>query len=228
MRRHIFTRAGLPNAGRVLEIGCGTGAVLAALPVAPNTRLFGIDIDPQALAIAKTHAAHSHLSVANAHILPFGDGTFDIAFFHYVLLWLADPLAALGEARRVTRPGGAVIAFAEPDYTQRQDEPKVMAELGRLQTEALRQQGADIAIGGRLAGLFTAAGLAIKEAGQLQPPADPQPIDALELEVLHSDLEGLPASRSPGFSRIFAELGSIDPVLIKSHVPTFFCWAFAP
>lgn len=209
----------------MLEVGCGTGAVLASVPLASNTRLFGIDIDLQSLAIAKTHVPR--LTAADAHILPYGDGLFDITFFHYVLLWLAGPLAALMEARRVTRPGGSVIAFAEPDYTQRQDAPKAMAALGRLQTEALQQRGADVSIGARLPELFTGAGLPITETGELQPASN-QKADALEMEVLGADLANLPYSRSQGFSRLFAELKSVDPVVVKTNVPTFFCWALVP
>lgn len=222
----MFSRAGLPNAQRVLEIGCGTGAVLATIPMAANTRLFGIDIDLQSLKIAKTHAPRSHLAAANAHALPHSDGTFDITFFHYVLLWLTDPIVALIEARRVTRPGGTVIAFAEPDYTQRQDAPAAMAALGRMQTEALQQQGADVSIGSRLPELFAAAGLRVMESGHLQPSGDQRP-DPLEFEVLRADLA---VTRSQGFSR--AEIGQLldseEIAHYRTTVPTFFCWAIVP
>lgn len=229
LRRHIFACAGLPNARRVLEVGCGTGAVLASFPLVANARLFGIDIDRQALTIAKTHTLQSQLACGNAHALPYGDGFFDITFFHYVLLWLVDPIIALIEARRVTRPGGAVVAFAEPDYSIRQDSPIAMAALGRLQTEALRHQGADIATGSRLPELFAKAGLYIVESGPLEP-TDDQKLDPLELEVIRSDLANLASSRSPGFSR-----SDIDQLLdmeetagYRTMVPTFFCWGLVP
>jgi hypothetical protein len=92
----------------------------------------------------------------------------------------------------VTRLGGCVLALAEPDYSQRVDRPASLAELGRMQTEALRSQGAQPEIGGHLTELFRAAGLDIVETGQLESiarPATSREAD-LEWQVLRADLQG--------------------------------------
>jgi hypothetical protein len=142
------------------------------------------------------------------------------------LLWLADPVRALIEMRRVTRRGGAVMALAEPDYGQRVDQPAELAELGRLQTEALRAQGADTEIGSKLVSLFAAAGFTQIESGQLDATShDEGEADwQLEAEVLRADLA---ASAKP---EIFEQLLAEDERAWKAgarvlYVPTYFAWA---
>lgn len=224
LRRHLFARAGLPNARRVLDIGCGTGAVLRDIAANPSTQLHGLDLDRAALHIAEEEAPATNLTGADALALPYAANTFDISFFHFVLLWVQDPARALAEARRVTRSGGAVIAFAEPDYTQRVDQPASLVELGRLQTEALRAQGADIGLGGKLATIFAAAGLNILESGQLEKANLPVSEDKLEWEVLHADLSALvPDADLDRFASEYAEANAAG--LRVSHVPTFYAMA---
>ena len=193
MRRHLFRRAGLSNAQRVLEIGCGTGAVLRSIVHAPRTGLFGLDLDYPALRVAHQHAPSARLAAGDAHRLPYADQAFDISFFHFVLLWLKDPVAALVEARRVTRVGGAVLALAEPDYSRRIDKPASLAPLGIRQTEALRAQGASPELGAKLPELFRAAGLSVMESGQIAQQdgtATTSRAASLEWEVLRTDLQG--------------------------------------
>ncbi len=226
LRKHLLNRAGLPNASRVLEVGCGTGAVLRSVAVAPRTMLFGLDIDQAALQIAKKEAPAALLTCGDAHQLPYSDGSFDIVFTHFALLWLAEPARALAEMRRVTRRGGAVLALAEPDYGQRVDEPATLAELGRLQSEALRAQGADPELGSKLAGLFETAGLVQIESGQLEIGEQGTQIEEdwrLEAEVLRADLAG--RVDAVEFERLLAEdqraWRAGERVL---HVPTYYAW----
>ncbi len=166
LRHYLFQRAGLAQAMRVLEVGCGTGAVLADI-VTPAS-LHGLDLALGSLEEARLHAPAAHLTRADALALPYQDGVFDITCCHFLLLWVSDPLQALSEMKRATRQGGYVLALAEPDYTARIDKPAELAVLGRWQTEALRLQGADPGLGARLADLFFRAGLRILETGSLQ------------------------------------------------------------
>lgn len=186
-QRRLLAQAGLANAKRVLEVGCGTGAILRNVNIAPDGELFGIDIDREALHMARQVAPAATLLAGDAHSLPFSAGSFDIAFCHFVVLWLRQPALALAEMRRVVRPGGAVIAIAEPEYSGRIDKPAELEALGKGQTAALIAQGADPAIGGKLEQLFKQAGLQLIDAGMLSSEGESTDSD-LEHEVLQADL----------------------------------------
>ncbi len=189
LRDYLFARCELDAARRILEVGCGTGAILAELDSRAFT-VHGIDRDALRLEEAQRYAPHAQLTRGNALALPYPKHSFDMTFCHFLLLWVGDPLRALREMSRVTRPGGYVLALAEPDYLHRIDRPQALVSLGRLQTESLRQQGADPGLGLHLAQLFQQAGIGIIETGQLQAAAGPG--DAkLEWDVLENDLSGL-------------------------------------
>ncbi len=150
IRRHLFEKAGLKPGNRVLEVGCGTGAVLSRIATENDFTLTGIDIDYAGLDFTQKQNSKFNLAQADGHLLPFADGLFDIVYCHYLLLWVTNPLRVLAEMKRVTRPGGAVIALAEPDHAARIDFPPPLDELGRLQTAALASQGAEVSIGRRV------------------------------------------------------------------------------
>jgi SAM-dependent methyltransferase len=98
--------------GRVLEIGCGLGHVLARLEGSFET--YGIDVSEFAIEQARHNAATSHLQVAPAEAVGSLDGPFDsIAAFH-VVEHLADPARVLAECSRATRNGGLLI-YATPN-----------------------------------------------------------------------------------------------------------------
>jgi SAM-dependent methyltransferase len=223
LRSYLFKRAGLKDASRVLEVGCGTGAILSELPGRPS--LYGLDLDPATLAECRMHVPGASLVRGNALQLPYFDATFEIAYCHYLLLWVHDPLQALYEMKRVTRPGGHVIAFAEPDYTARVDEPAELIPLGSWQTRSLIGQGADPGLGAQLAGLFFQAGIRIIETGAIQSAgSEPSPGEwEMEWDVIESDLAGSvmgeDIQRMKQLDQHARQQG--ERVL---HVPTYFAW----
>lgn len=214
LRRYLFEITGLAPGLRLLEVGCGTGAVLASLTTA-GCRLHGLDLDRQFLRQARQNlSAPASRQIddipppnplppsslfpntpsfvqADAHHIPYADGAFDLVCCHFLLLWVRDPVQVLSEMRRVTRPGGWVLALAEPDYGGRVDFPEDLVQLGRLQEAALRRQGAETRLGRRLSALFHVAGLTEVETGVLggqwrgAPTAEEL---ALEWAVLEADL----------------------------------------
>jgi ubiquinone/menaquinone biosynthesis C-methylase UbiE len=161
LRRYLFRQAGLQAASRILEVGCGTGAILSELPDLVDSH--GIDIDRSALEQCHINAPGARLIEGDALKLPYSDKSFDMVYCHFLLLWVSDPLQALLEMKRVAKPGGQMLAFAEPDHYARRDEPRELAPLGEWQTEALHRQGADPGLGARLADLFFRAGIQIVE-----------------------------------------------------------------
>ena len=148
LRAYLFEKTGLNDAHRVLEVGCGTGAILSDMTISASLtcagaqcQCHGLDLAPAALAEAKIPAPGALLVNADAYSLPYPDFTFDITFCHFLLLWVRDPFQAAREMARVTRPGGHVLALAEPDYSARVDKPESLAVLGKWQADALRRAG---------------------------------------------------------------------------------------
>ena len=224
LRAYLFERAGLRLAQRVLEVGCGTGAILAGLET--GAALHGLDLDPARLAEASRNAPQAALVCGDALKLPYPAGTFEVTFCHFLLLWVSDPLQALREMARLTRPGGSVLALAEPDYTGRVDEPAALAQLGRWQTESLRRQGADPGLGGRLAELFHQAGIPIVETGRLGESGKTPPTPwerQLEWAVLESDLAGsVPQEELQRLKELDEQAWERQERLLA--VPTYFAW----
>jgi hypothetical protein len=131
--------------------------------------------------------------------------------------------------RRVTRPGGGILALAEPDYGGRVDYPVELAQLGRWQAESLRQQGADPEMGRKLAAVFARAGLKQIETGVMggewAHPNLPGETN-LEWDVLESDLAGqIPLDDLRKMKRLeVAARQNGERVLF---VPTFYGWGRA-
>ena len=98
------------SAGRLLEIGVGTGKNMPHYP--EGARVVGMDISPRMLRKAAAKAQrlgrNIDLVLADAQRLPFRDGAFDGAAATFVFCSVPDPVAGLGEVNRVVRPGGKV------------------------------------------------------------------------------------------------------------------------
>jgi ubiquinone/menaquinone biosynthesis C-methylase UbiE len=106
-----FTRMIAPDRPlRLLDVGCGTGQ--SRRLYAQYVKLYaGIDLSYEALRFARQQAPDSHWARADACVLPFADGAFDVVAFSSVLHHIPDYASALREALRVLRPGGQVFAF---------------------------------------------------------------------------------------------------------------------
>lgn len=93
-------------AGRILEIGCGTGRNLPLYRGA--SRIVAIDPHFDPLRKARRRAPGVPLVQARAEALPFQPGTFDTVVSSLVYCSVTDPPAALEETRRVLAPGGTL------------------------------------------------------------------------------------------------------------------------
>ncbi len=225
LRSYLLQRSGWASAHRVLEVGCGTGAVLASLPQG-GPAVYGLDLDRSSLLGCHDHASDAYVAHGNALALPFASRAFDITFCHFLLLWVGDPLQALREMKRVTVPAGYVIAFAEPDYGAREDKPAELAWLGQLQNKALQRQGAALRRGAELAELFQRAGISIKETGLIRGKKTAS-LSAKEWEsewqAIAQDLaQDLPADELERNRRLDREAMLMGQRVL--NVPTYFAW----
>ena len=229
-RQWLYRQAGLAQANAILEVGCGTGIIAGELARLSPARVVGLDIDSEGITFARRQKGGAIYVQGDAHALPFPSDTFSVVVCHYLLLWLADPVQGAREMARVVRPGGRVLACAEPDYGGRVDHPAELASLGRLQTEALRQQGAEPEIGRRLGEIFTQAGLRVTVgtmAGQWQLPASPDAGFEAEWAMREHDLADLASPEE------LCRLRSIDQQALAEgrrtlFIPTFYALGRKP
>ena len=105
--------AGVGPGERVIDVGCGTGSLTFALGEAADiAEIAAVDLSPVFVEEAERRNSDPriHIQQADACALPFEDGSFDRALSLLVLHFIPDPAKAVGEMRRVVRPGGTVSA----------------------------------------------------------------------------------------------------------------------
>ena len=159
----------LPEKPRVLEVGCGTGVVTAALVQAlPAALVTAVDLNAALLAEARvrlgadaTPSGRVCLVRADAAALPFSDRAFDLVAGRCVLMHQADPMLVASEMYRVTDLGGYALAI-EPDWAARAiyPDPEAFAELLDLARRARPYGFPDLLLGRKLFALLRAAGYA--------------------------------------------------------------------
>ena len=155
------------NAGMdLLDVGCGPASITADLAerVTPG-RVVALDAASGALEAARATLRDRGLSeqveVTSGDVmaLPFEDATFDVVHAHQVLQHLADPVGALAEMRRVTRPGG-IVAVRDAVYSAMTwfPEPAGMEQWRSVYMATARANGGEPDAGSRLLSWARAAG----------------------------------------------------------------------
>ncbi len=107
------------DAGRLLDIGTGTGRVLELLASRVSQGV-GVDASKAMLALARARLAragigHCSVRLADMYRLPLAEASFDLAVIQMVLHYAEDPPGVLAEVARVLRPGGGLIVI---DFAQ--------------------------------------------------------------------------------------------------------------
>jgi SAM-dependent methyltransferase len=160
-------RAAAQAGDRALDVGCGSGAVLAALASRLGAeQVAGVDPSPPFVALARERVPAADVRLASAEALPFPDRSFDVVLSQLVLNFMDDARAGVREMRRVAR---RTVASCVWDYT-------AGMTMLRAFWDAAREVDADAPDEGRtmrwcsppeLAELWTDAGLSAIEVGEI-------------------------------------------------------------
>jgi 2-polyprenyl-3-methyl-5-hydroxy-6-metoxy-1,4-benzoquinol methylase len=159
-----YLLAHLKPTDRLLDVGAGPGTITADL-AGLVAEVVAVEIDEQAAALTRAGLAErgvtgAEVRVGDVHALDLADASFDVVHAHQVLQHVADPVAALREMARVTRPGG-VVAVRDSDYAAFAWYPRLPG-LDRwlaLYQQAARANGGEPDAGRHLLAWAHAAGL---------------------------------------------------------------------
>jgi SAM-dependent methyltransferase len=123
--------------------------------LARNFDVTGVDKDLGVVQSARLRG----LQVARADVydLPYEDDSFDLVYCSFLMLWLNDPVKAIGEMKRVAKHW--VVCLAEPDYGGRVDQPAELTELTRYLAVEIKEFGGDPFVGRKLRSFFNENGV---------------------------------------------------------------------
>jgi len=151
--------AGLPLDGRVLDVGCGPGALTSELARRAGPRLVtAVDPTEEYVAALRDRDPGVQVIRATAEDLPFEEGCFDATLAQLVVNVMDDPVAGLREMARVTRDGG-VVAACVWDFTDGGPLGPFWAAARTLDPEVETGSVCPGSRAGHLADLFRAAGI---------------------------------------------------------------------
>jgi SAM-dependent methyltransferase len=182
----VLTELGVGGVGdgRLLDVGCGSGAMTARLNDSfPGRRLIGVDADK--VLIRHAAAVGLPLLVARAENLPLRTASHDVAVARYVFQHLSQPGPVVAELRRVLRPGGllAIVdldaqlwGLAEPNFAE-------FAPVHRRVATAQAAAGGDRFVGRRLTRLLRHEGFTDVVVRPFATTSDDIGVDAFALHL---------------------------------------------
>ena len=153
----------LKSTDHLLDVGAGAGTITVDLAErvarVTATELGDAELSLSRAVAEQRGATNIEFQAADIHHLPFADASFDVTHVHQVLQHVADPVQALRELARVTKPGG-IVAARESDYAGFCWWPEVPAldDWLRLYRTAARANGGEPDAGRRLLSWAHAAG----------------------------------------------------------------------
>ncbi|UCE37563.1 MAG: class I SAM-dependent methyltransferase [Thermoplasmata archaeon] len=134
----------------VLEVGCGCGDVLHEL--GEDKWSVGLDIELELLKELKAEGV-----LGDGHFLPFQNGSFDLVYCHFSIMWFSDPAAVIREMARVAKK--SICCMAEYDYGARLDFPDEFGYIRDKLAEGIISDGGDPYAGRKLNQYFKEANL---------------------------------------------------------------------
>ena len=176
---------------RVLDVGCGSGAITRGIGVAVSPgQVVGLDVSRHLLEVAAALSTdHPNLRFDEGSVLDAGYAAeFDVVTAARVLQWLADPMSALQAMVRYTKPGGQVVVL-DYNHLEATWDPPAPPAFARFYAAFLAWRegaGMDNAIADRLPEMFGACGLVDvtdQDESESTNPADPAYLDRAALWV---------------------------------------------
>ncbi|MDQ3572577.1 MAG: class I SAM-dependent methyltransferase [Actinomycetota bacterium] len=172
--RHVLSLVPALDGARILDVGCGAGR-FCRLAADRGADVSGLDATPEFTEIARSRVLGADIRVGGMERLPWEDDSFDLVTGFNSFFLAEDPVKALREAARVTRPGGhvATTTFGHPESC---DSTRVFATLSTLKepTEQAEEAAASSAAQpspsdqGVLEGWAEQAGLTVVAADYLR------------------------------------------------------------
>ena len=166
----LIAAAGVQPGMSVLDVGCGPGALAAAVAqVVGESAVAAVDPSEPFVTSCRARLPDADVRVASAEALPFGDEAFDAALAQLVVNFMRDPQAGVREMARVTRRGGTVAACVW-DYGGQMTliraywDAAIAADRSAADLDERRMQHCRE---GELAALFERAGLRDVRGGEL-------------------------------------------------------------
>lgn len=149
----------LPQGGRLLDIGCGTGLFVERY-CERGGRAAGLDISPKMLERARDRWPEAEWIVGTADALPFRDDSFDAASSLLAFSYFRDPGRMLAEVVRVLRPGGrlALCTLGRNFFTAGLPAIHTLAELARVRQVGMGSFDEHYYSGREMVELFSRAG----------------------------------------------------------------------
>jgi SAM-dependent methyltransferase len=231
----LLGTAGLRAGMRVLDLGCGGGAVtmkMAAL-VGAEGEVVGIDVDPSILRLAQQEADGSKLPVTFRHLGAEEldeAADYDFAYSRYLLSHLRHPERALEAMVRALRPGGR-LAVEDVFFPGHVCHPPNAAfdRYLELYGAVVRAKGADPAIGVRLVGMALDAGLSDVQVELVVPvfrEGEGKRLAHVTVEHIREAVLGAGLATGKEVDAIVAELEAFadDERTLMSIAPTFQVW----
>ena len=152
--------AGVRSGQRVLDVGCGPGALTGELVERLGAEaVSAVDPSEPFGAAVRERFPGVDVQLATAERLPYPDGTFDASLAQLVVHFMSDPAAGVAEMRRVTRPGGVVAACVWDHGTGNGPLSPLWAAVHDLDSGASGESSLMGSNPGDLLALFEAAGL---------------------------------------------------------------------
>jgi SAM-dependent methyltransferase len=126
----VFDRLGVQTGTRLLDVGCGPGGA-AVLAAELGARAAGLDASARSIEVARERLPEGDFQVGDMETLPWPDNSFDVVTGFNSFPFARNPVAALGDARRVLVPGSplGMVTFLPPGESQ---QSKVMAAISAL------------------------------------------------------------------------------------------------